>query len=127
MKPVLVVDDEPQMRSLLKAVLAKDGLDSIEASDGCNAFETAKNLDGEISLLLTDINMPCGLDGLDLAHAIRSAFPEIPILVVSSAPATDRDRMDHGYAFLKKPFDLKLLAQTVHQLLTQRPESVRPR
>ena len=126
MKPVLVVDDEPQMRSLLKALLAKDGLDSIEASDGCNAFETAKNLDGEISLLLTDINMPC-LDGLDLADAIRSAFPEIPILVVSSAPATDRDRMDHGYAFLKKPFDLKLLAQTVHQLLTQRPESVRPR
>ena len=127
MKPVLVVDDEPLMRSLLKALLAKDGLDSIEASDGCNAFETAKNLDGEISLLLTDINMPCGLDGLDLAHAIRSAFPEIPILDVSSAPATDRDRIDHGYAFLKKPFDLELLAQTVHQLLTQRPESVRPR
>jgi DNA-binding NtrC family response regulator len=72
-------------------------------------------------------NMPCGLDGLDLAHAIRSAFPEIPILVVSSAAATDRDRMDHGYAFLKKPFELKLLAQTVHQLLTQRPESVSPR
>jgi len=119
MKPVLVVDDEPQMRSLVKALLANDGVDTIEASDGCVALETTRKLDGEISLLLTDVHMPCGLDGLDLADAIRLSFPEIPILVVSSAPTTNPDR-DHGYAFLKKPFDLKVLAQTVHQLLTQR-------
>lgn len=119
MKPVLVVDDEPQIRSLVKALLAGDGLDTIEASDGCSAFATARKLDGEISLLLTDISMPCGLDGIDLADAVKSAFPEVPVLVVSSrpSPATDPDRIGPGYAFLKKPFDVRVLAQTVRKLL----------
>jgi len=121
MKPVLVVDDEPQIRSLVKALLANDGLDTIEASDGCSAFATARKLDAEISLLLTDINMPCGLDGLDLAAAVKCTFPEVPVLVVSSrpSPATDRNSIDPGYEFLNKPFDVRVFAQTVRKLVTQ--------
>ena len=121
MKPVLVVDDEPQMRTFVRALLSEDGIDTIEASDGCAAFATTRKLNGEISLLLTDINMPCGLDGMDLAVAVSSAFPEIPVLVVSSgpSPATDPDRIDPGYAFLKKPFDVKVFVQTVRKLLNR--------
>ena len=121
MKPVLVVDDEPQMRSLVKVLLADDGLDTIEAGDGCSAFATARKLDGEISLVVTDINMPCGLDGLDLAAAVKCTFPGVPVLVVSSrpSPAADRNSIDPGYEFLKKPFDVRTFVQTVRKLLTQ--------
>ena len=93
MKPVLVVDDEPQMRSLVKALLSEEGFNSIEASDGCSAYATLKKLDGEVSLVLTDVNMPCGMDGIDLADAVKAEFPEIPVLVVSSLPSLATDRV----------------------------------
>jgi CheY-like chemotaxis protein len=87
MKPVLVVDDEPQIRLLVKTLLLKEGLESIEASNGCCALATAEKIHGEISLLLTDINMPGSpVNGVELAGAVKSEFPEIPILFVSSEP-----------------------------------------
>ena len=121
MKPVLVVDDEPQMRSLVKALLSEEGFNSIEASDGCSAYATLKKLDGEISLVLTDVNMPCGMDGIDLAGAVKAEFPEIPVLVVSSRPSppTDRDGIGPAYAFVRKPFELKVFAETVRNLISR--------
>ena len=89
MKPVLVVDDDAQIRLLVRMLLSKQGFETIEASDGCSAFATARKIDGEISLLLTDINMPGSLvNGVELAGAVKSEFPEIPILFVSSEPSS---------------------------------------
>ena len=122
MKPVLVVDDEPQIRLLVTTLLSGEGFESIEASDGCSAFTTAKKLDGEISLLLTDINMPGSpVSGVELAGAVKSEFPEIPVLFVSSASilAADLDSVAPGNVFVKKPFDLRVFAETARKLVTQ--------
>lgn len=122
MKPVLVVDDEPQIRLLVKTLLLKEGLESIEASNGCSALATAEKIQGEISLLLTDINMPGSpLNGVELAGAVKSEFPEIPILFVSSEPnsATDLDSIVPGNVFVKKPFDLRVFAETARKLVAQ--------
>jgi len=119
---VLVVDDEPQIRLLVKMLLSREGLESIEASDGCSAFQTAKELDGEISLLLTDVNMPGSpVNGVELAGAVRSEFPEVPVLFVSSAPipAADLESAAPGNVFVKKPFDLGLFAETARKLVVQ--------
>jgi CheY-like chemotaxis protein len=120
MKPVLVVDDEPQVRMLVKALLSKEGFESIEANDGCSAFATAQKLDGEISLLLTDINMPGSpVNGIELAGAIKDEFPEVPVLFVSAGliPATDLDSAAPGNLFVKKPFDLRVLATSALKLV----------
>ena len=122
MKPVLVVDDEPQIRLLIKTLLSKEGLESIEASNGCSALATAEKIHGEISLLLTDINMPGSpVDGVELAGAVKSEFPEIPVLFVSSEPssATDLDSVVPGNVFVKKPFDLTVFAETARKLVVQ--------
>lgn len=122
MKPVLVVDDEQQIRSLVKTLLSKDGLESVEASNGCSALATAEKIDGEISLLLTDINMPSSpVNGVELAGAVKSEFPEVPVLFVSSEPgsATDLDSVAPGNVFVKKPFDLRVFAETTRKLVTQ--------
>ena len=122
MKPVLVVDDEQQIRLLVKMLLSKEGFESIEASDGCSAVATAEKVDGEISLLLTDINMPGSrVNGVELAGAVKSEFPEIPVLFVSSEPssATDLDGVVPGNVFVKKPFDLRVFAETARKLVTQ--------
>jgi DNA-binding NtrC family response regulator len=122
MKPVLVVDDEQQIRLLVKMLLSKEGLESIEASNGCSAMAEAEKIDGEISLLLTDINMPGSpVNGVELAGAVKSEFPEIPVLFVSSQPssARDLDSVAPGNMFVKKPFDLRVLAEAARRLVTQ--------
>jgi CheY-like chemotaxis protein len=119
-KPVLVVDDEPQIRCLVKALLLREGLCSIEAGDGDSAFSVAQGLAGEISLLLTDINMPGSvMDGLALADAVRSQFPQIPVLFISSAPASraELDCTISGSVLLEKPFDLRVFTQTIRELI----------
>jgi DNA-binding NtrC family response regulator len=128
MKPVLVVDDEQQIRLLVKTLLSEEGLESIEASNGCSALTAAEKIDGEISLLLTDINMPGSpVNGVELAGAVKSEFPEIPVLFVSSEPsfATDLDSVAPGNVFVKKPFDLRVFAETARKLVTQASESNR--
>ena len=122
MKPVLVVDDEQQIRLLVKALLSKEGLESIEASNGCSALATAEKIDGEISLLLTDINMPGSpVSGVELAGAVKSEFPEIPVLFVSSQPSSveDLDIVAPGHVFVNKPFDPRVFAETARKLVTQ--------
>jgi DNA-binding NtrC family response regulator len=121
-KPVLVVDDEQQIRLLIKTLLSKEGLESIEASNGCSALAAAEKIHGEISLLLTDINMPGSpVNGVELAGAVKSEFPEIPVLFVSSEPssATDLDSVVPGNVFVKKPFDLRVFAETARKLVAQ--------
>jgi DNA-binding response OmpR family regulator len=122
MKPVLVVDDEPQIRLLVKTLLSEEGFESIEASDGCSAFVTARKLDGAISLLLTDIDMPGSpMNGIELAAAVKSEFPEVPILFVSgqSPATTGLDSVAPGNEFVKKPFDPRVFADTARKLVTQ--------
>jgi CheY-like chemotaxis protein len=124
MKPVLVVDDEPQIRRLVTTLLLQEGFQSIEAVDADSAFSVAQGLDGQISLLLTDINMPGSvMDGIQLAGAVKSHFPEIPILFISSDPLLRKDLYSAipGSEFLEKPFDLRVFARTIRKLVTRVP------
>jgi DNA-binding response OmpR family regulator len=122
MKPVLIVDDEQQIRLLVKTLLSGEGFESIEASDGCSAFVTTQKLDGGISLLVTDINMPGSpVNGVELAGAVKSEFPEIPVLFISAEPSstTDLDSVVPGNVFVKKPFALREFVETARKLVTQ--------
>jgi hypothetical protein len=64
------------------------------------------------------------VNGVELAGAVRSEFPEIPVLFVSSAPipAADLDNVAPGNVFVKKPFDLRLFAETARKLVMQRSQ-----
>ena len=121
MKPVLVVDDEPQIRLLVKTLLSEEGFESIEASDGCSAFATLRKLDGAISLLLTDIEISGSpMNGVELAGAVRSEFPEVPVLFVSGqSPTTDLDSVAPRNEFVKKPFDPRVFADTARKLVME--------
>jgi CheY-like chemotaxis protein len=112
--PVLIVDDEPQIRSLIRAVLSKAGFRVLVAVDGEEALSTVQALHGEVSIVVSDYSMP-GLDGGSLARLVRCLFPLIPILLVSSdANAPGCPSMD---AFLPKPFSPSGLVDAVHRLL----------
>src|SRR6201989_4296 len=106
----------------------QEGLESIEASNGCRALSVAEKIEGEISLLLTDINLSGSpVNGVELAGAMRSEFPELPVLFVSSesVPVTALDRVAPGSVFVKKPFDLTVFAETARKLVTQASQPTR--
>src|SRR6185369_15021356 len=120
---VLVVEDEPQVRSLMRRTLAGRGYDVLEASHGVEALELANEHRGPIHLLLTDVVMP-HLSGKDLAERLRGTRPDIRVLFVSGHSDEAIER--HGVlapesAFLQKPVAPDALARTVRDILDAEP------
>jgi CheY-like chemotaxis protein len=115
--PVLVVDDESQIRKLVRLLLVEHGLEAIEAPDGPTALAAAREVNGNVSLLLTDINLD-GMSGIELARAVTAEFAHIPVLFMSTAPPSQLTLCEcaPGSAFLMKPFGADMLIQAVQNL-----------
>ena len=108
---ILVVDDEADIRSLLRILLEKDGHRVLEAADGIQALEILRD-EGDVSLILLDIMMP-RLDGFQTARALRNKT-DAPILFLT-ARSSDSDKsqayLNGGDDYIVKPFhatDLRL-------------------
>ena len=124
-KTILVVDDEPQIRSLVKTVLSRRRHRILEASDGVEALGIVGRPKVRIDLLLTDIVMP-GMDGVELARRTASQSPTVQVLYMSGKCEADAVRLDmdeRGFGFVRKPFDIGELDAKVNQLLARAPGS----
>lgn len=115
---ILLVDDEPQVRSFVKAFLVASRFDVVEANDGIEALEMIKSAKG-LDLLITDVKMP-RMDGLALARSVGQTNSRLPVLFISgysSGPdpieCADVPRWD----FLAKPFLPKALLRKISELL----------
>jgi two-component system, cell cycle sensor histidine kinase and response regulator CckA len=116
---VLVVEDEPVVRSLAVRALVDQGYQVLQAPDGLAALATARAHDGQIHLLVTDVVMP-GMNGRELADRLTAERSGLRVLYVSGY--TDHAVVRHGVleegiAFLSKPFDLSDLVRTVRDIL----------
>lgn len=114
---LMVIDDDPAIRRLLRRALAGDGYDVVEAGDGAGAVELI--LKERPALVLLDMNMPT-LDGLAALSEIREACPGVKIVMVTA----DADRRREQLAFergasdyIAKPLDLQDLKDTVSHVL----------
>ena len=116
---VLVVEDEPMVRELIRRVLETCGYEVLEAMQGDEALRTAEAHSGPIHVLLTDVVMP-RMGGRELVERFRLIRPDTKVLFMSGY--TDDAMLRHGLAgmeagFLQKPFSPQILAQTVDELL----------
>ena len=111
MKPILVVDDEPQVRSYLKKLLLREGFEILAVHDGPSAIALIREIGGHIAALVTDIEMR-DMDGIVLAKAVTGEFPDIPILFITALPISEMDlRLSVPRCVLvQKPFDSKILS-----------------
>src|SRR5690242_14472995 len=104
MYTVLLVDDDRCILHLCTDILARTRrLRILQASSGREAIDTASKYDGTIALLLSDIMMPGGISGLELAEFLTVSRPEIKVLLMSGS-SFESLVMKPGWRFLAKPF-----------------------
>lgn len=118
---VLLAEDDAGLRHLMVQVLRRNGYVVLEADTGERAIEVARDFDGAIDLLLSDVVM-AAISGPTLAQTLQGADPALAVLLVSgSADATVLDHLVPGTAaFLAKPFKPSQLVDQIHELLSRR-------
>ncbi len=117
---ILLVEDDPSLRASVRKALVKLGYGILEASTGVKALEVWKENRDEIRLLLTDLVMPDGITGKDLAANILQDNPKLKVIYMSgySAEVVGKDfPLKEGVNFLTKPFQAVKLAQTIRDRL----------
>jgi two-component system cell cycle sensor histidine kinase/response regulator CckA len=122
---VLLVEDEDAVRSASRRILERAGFRVLEASDAAQALV---QIDGhEIDLLLTDIVMPGGMSGLELAHQFQQMRPGLPVLFMSGYSAdaiATRGVVEPGINIIAKPCTSADLLRKIRELLSQPPSVV---
>jgi len=106
---ILVVDDEDAVRELLTWMLQDAGHLVYEAIDGQEALAFLRD-HGRVDLVLSDVNMP-RMDGLALSREMRTAWPAVPLLLISGRPPPSEPR-----PFLPKPFRWDTLSRAISSL-----------
>lgn len=79
---VLIVDDEPVVRSLMVRIFKRYGVATLTAEDGLHSLEVFREHESEIALVILDMNMP-GLNGVETLHALRAMRDDLPIILSS--------------------------------------------
>jgi CheY-like chemotaxis protein len=116
---VLVVDDEPEIRKLVTAMLARNGYRVLSADSGENALRLFKS-NPDTDLLLTDVVSP-GMSGPMIADQISALKPDIKVLFMSGYDGTQvvqRYVVERGYSLLTKPFSMEQLESKVRAVLS---------
>jgi signal transduction histidine kinase/ActR/RegA family two-component response regulator len=125
---ILVAEDELVLRDLLREILTGHGYTVLEAADGLEALQLWEANRGRIDLLLTDIAMPHGLSGRDLAAKLRQQNPRLPV-IFSSGHSQEMVQSGEvaapGVAYLSKPYRPAQLTRIVRETLdaARKPES----
>ena len=117
---ILVVEDEPPVRDLVSKVLAGRGYNVLQATSGAHALEVWREQKEKIDLLLTDVVMPDGMTGRDLAEKVQAERPGLKAIFTSgySADIVGKDFIiQDGLNFLQKPYAPQKLVRMVRNCL----------
>jgi CheY-like chemotaxis protein len=115
---ILIIEDDEEMRSLLKDLLEDEGYQTESADNGSEAF--GKLAREYFDLIITDIRMP-GLTGLDILPGIRRLQPGIPIIVITAFGSEEvhRKALERGAtAYMEKPVHIHQLGELIHQMIS---------
>ncbi|WP_340265473.1 ATP-binding protein [Sphingobium mellinum] len=116
---VLVIDDEPSVRMLIVDALSDLGYACVEAGDGPSGLKLLESRE-RIDLLITDVGLPGGLNGRQVADAARAARPDLRVLFVTGYAENavlNHGHIEHGMEVLTKPFGVDDLRRRVATLV----------
>ena len=116
---VLVIDDEPTVRMLIVEVLQEAGYTAIEAEDGPSGLKILQT-DARIDLLITDVGLPGGMNGRQVADAAREFRPDLKVLFVTGFAenaAVGNGHLEPGMEVITKPFMMADLANKIIEMI----------
>ncbi|UPG93631.1 response regulator [Luteibacter aegosomatissinici] len=109
---ILIVEDDRTVLDITSFVLETAGYPVLTAMNADEALAVLA-LHPEVGLVLTDVNMPGRMDGIDLVHAVRRSGTSVRCVVVSGDALHAAERLDGAAPFLAKPYDRRSLLQAV--------------
>jgi DNA-binding NtrC family response regulator len=104
-RTVLIVEDEPLIRMILADSLEDEDYAVVEAATALEAIGLLGTR--TIDLVITDIDMPAGLNGLDVARYVTSCKKEVPVIVTSGGHVIDDGELVGNARFIAKPYDFR--------------------
>ncbi len=116
---VLVIDDEPTIRMLIAEVLEDGGYAAIEAADGPSGLRILQSTQ-RIDLLITDVGLPGGLNGRQIADAARAVRPDLKVLFITGYAenaAVGNGHLDRNMQVVTKPFAIEALAAKIREMV----------
>jgi CheY-like chemotaxis protein len=117
---ILLVEDELMLRKLTRITLERNGYTVLEVSSGVDALKCWKTDGDRVALLLTDLVMPGGVGGRQLAHELRAERPQLKVIYTSgySAEIAGRDfQLQTNETFIQKPFESSALLEAIRASL----------
>ena len=118
---VLVIDDDPTIRMLVGETLSDSGYAVIESPDGAAGLRVLES-NARIDLLITDVGLPGGMNGRQVADAARVNRPDLKVLFITGYAENaviGRGRLDSGMFVLTKPFQMEMLVDRVRDIIEQ--------
>jgi CheY-like chemotaxis protein len=114
-----VIDDEPSIRMLITDVLSDTGYSVLEASDGPAGLRVLQSA-ARIDLLITDVGLPGGMNGRQVADAARTLRPDLKVLFITGYAENalmGNGNLEKGMHVLAKPFEVERLATKIRELV----------
>ena len=121
---ILLVDDEAAIRRMVKTVLERACYTVIEADTGVQALAVWEQNKPQVKLLLTDMVMPDGVTGRELAKRLKTSKPSLNVIYTSGYDLdveAQGDTREGAVRFLHKPYDMRKLLEVVHETMTAAP------
>jgi DNA-binding NtrC family response regulator len=124
MARILIIDDEPQIRSMLTLMLERDGFEVVEASDGVEGIKAYRQHPAD--LIITDLIMP-NKDGIGMIIDLKKEYPDVKIIAMSGGGLNKPDGYLKGakklgaYCTLTKPIDREEMLRAVRDILRDSP------
>ncbi|MHB8522067.1 MAG: PAS domain S-box protein [Limisphaerales bacterium] len=119
---ILLVEDEPLLRALAQSILERYGYQILQAGSGAEALNAWEKQGDKIDLLLTDMVMPGGMSGQELAQRLQARKPQLKVVYTCGYNVDSMPRdlvLKPGLNFIPKPYSASALAQTVRNCLDQ--------
>lgn len=116
---ILVVEDEPRVRSMTRRILVRNGYRVVEAENGHEALQLYHGAEPPVDLILTDVVMP-ELGGVEMINQLRDEKDDVPVVLMSGylgEGALSSDSLEGATLFLQKPFTQHTLLGCVRELL----------
>jgi two-component system NtrC family sensor kinase len=114
---ILLVEDNEEVAATTTALLRGVGAQVTHAGDAHSALQIIKDATMEFDLVLSDVVMPGGMSGLDLARALRKSYPSLPVVLITGYTAEIHQAMAAGFSVLSKPCSPDDLSATLTKAL----------